>query len=206
MADLSRDSAYFLELQTKTGWGRVLERFADWCAPEPGIRALDVGTGPGLFAALLAQRGAWMIGVDHDRANFAIPQHGELAAADAMRLPLRSASVDMVTASNVLFLLPDPSAALREMRRALKPGGVLCVLNPSEKMNVAAATQLADEAGLDGLARDTLINYGRRAEKYHAWSEADLRALFAPAGLALNDTKLTMGPGLVRFARARNGG
>lgn len=206
MADLSKDSKYFLELQTKTGWSRVLERFADWSAPAPGALAVDIGTGPGLFAALLAERGARAIGLDLDQANFTVPQHDALAVADALQLPFGTATIDLATASNLLFLLPDPPAGLAEIARVLRPGGQLCTLNPSEIMNIAAATALADEAELEGLARDTLINYGRRAEKYHAWGEADLVTLFVVAGLTLIDTKTTMGVGLVRFARAFKAG
>lgn len=42
-----------------------------------------------------------------------------------MRLPLRGASLDAVLCECVLSLLPDPAAALAEIRRVLRPGGAL---------------------------------------------------------------------------------
>jgi SAM-dependent methyltransferase len=108
----------------------------------------------------------------------------------------------MVTASNLLYLLDDPLPALHEFVRVLKPGGALAVLNPSEDMTVATATALADDRGLTGLARDTLLNYAARAEHAVRWSAADLEKLFSRTGLQLTDTTLKMGPGLVRYARA----
>jgi ubiquinone/menaquinone biosynthesis C-methylase UbiE len=200
---LASDSSYFLQLQTQTGWGRMLNRFAEWCRPQKGWLALDVGCGPGLLPALLTQRGCRALGVDLDPGMFTSPLHPALTLADALHLPFPAHTFHLVTASNLLFLLPDPLAALREMVRVLHPNGQLTVLNPSEQMNVAAATALADQHNLQGLARQTLINLGRRAEKYHHWCEADLREMFATVGLYLTETTTKMGPGLIRFARAK---
>ena len=70
----------------------------------------------------------------------------------------------------------------------LQPDGEIALLNPSEQMNVAAATALADMRGLEGLARETLLNYANRAERHFRWSEADLRELFAETGFEVTDT------------------
>ena len=53
------------------------------------------------------------------------------------------------------------------MTRLLHPDGQIVILNPSEHLNVGAANQLADQRGLDGLARETLINWVARAEAHH---------------------------------------
>ncbi len=198
------DPDYFLELQTQTGWGRMLERFAAWIAPPPGCRALDVGAGPGLLPALLTRAGCRALGLDSVPEMFRDALHRDLVLADALRLPFQPGTFDLITASNLLFLLPDPSAALTEMTRSLREGGELAVLNPSERMSVSAAAALADARGLTGLARGTLLNYAARAERHHRWSEDDLRALFTAAGLHLTGSVTRMGPGLVRFARGKN--
>ena len=204
MTDLQHDPAYFLELQTKTGWGAILRSFASWLDPKPDSLILDVGCGPGLLPAIFAQSGCRVIGIDSAFEMFRNALHPDLVLADVTALPLPVASFDLITASNLLFLLPNPRAALREITRLLAPKGEICLLNPSERMSVTAATSLANQRGLTGLARETLLNYAGRAERHFRWSEADLRELFYSADLTLTDTVTKMGIGLVRFARGKS--
>ena len=197
------DSDYFLELQTNTGWGAMLRSFASWLDPKPASLILDVGCGPGLLPAIFAQNGCRTIGIDSSFEMFRDALHPDLALADIYNLPLKPSTFHFITASNLLFLLPNPLSALKEMTRFLAPNGEIAILNPSEKMSVSAATSLADERNLDGLARETLLNYAARAERHHRWSEGDLRKLFAAAKLELTVTTTKMGTGLVRFARGK---
>lgn len=186
-------------IQTQTGWGRTLKSFADWCNPQAGWWTLDVGCGPGLLPAILAQKGCRSFGVDLEVLASA-RLHPQVALADALNLPFPARSFDLITASNLLFLLPDPLAALRELVRTARKGGGVAVLNPSEHLSVANATTLADQRGLRGLARDSLINWARRAEDNWRWPEAEVAAIFAQAGLQLKETMLKIGPGLARLA------
>jgi len=192
----------FLTIQTQTGWGRALAAFAGWCALAPGELALDVGCGPGLLPALLQERGARAFGVDLDRKALLTPLHPGLALADALHLPFPGVFFHLVAASNLLFLLPDPLAALAEMRRVLRPAGRLCLLNPSERLSVTAAETLARERGLQGAARESLLGWARRAEAGRRWTEAETAALLAQAGLRLVESALMVGPGLARCSRA----
>lgn len=201
--DLSRDSDYFLDLQTQTGWGRILGSFACWCAPQPGSLVLDVGCGPGLLPALFARGGAAAFGCDHDAIMLADPLHPALLAADGSRLPFPGNLFSLATSSNVLFLHPWPQKLLKEMARVSRPGGQVCLLNPSEAMSVAAASDLADQNRLEGLARETLLNYARRAEKFARWTPEELAGMYAQAGLQMMDTDTRMGLGLVRYAKGR---
>jgi ubiquinone/menaquinone biosynthesis C-methylase UbiE len=192
----------FRLIQTQTGWGRVLADFADWIAPEAGWSALDVGCGPGLLPALLAARGCRSFGVDLDMEMFRPhPLHAEVALANAGSLPFPVQAFHLVTASNLLFLLPSPEIVLREMARVLRAGGSLVLLNPSEKLSVDFATSYAEQRGLSGLARESLLNWAERAEAGRRWREAELRHLFQQAGLRLTGHALKVGPGLARFAR-----
>jgi ubiquinone/menaquinone biosynthesis C-methylase UbiE len=198
------EADYFLELQTRTGWGRVLARLRDWINPQAGWLTLDVGCGPGLMPALLAQRGCRALGVDFDPEMFRPdPLHPQVALADALRIPFPDETFDLVTASNLLFLLPQPEQALREMARLLRPGGQVVTLNPTEKLTLAAAEALANERGLTGFARDSLLNWASRAETHFHWTEAETTNLFAATGLELLETHVTMSPGFARFARGR---
>jgi SAM-dependent methyltransferase len=192
----------FLELQTKTGWGRMLGSFSRWCAPQPGWRVLDIGSGPGLLVALFAKAGAQAFGIDHDLEMFQPnPLHPDVAAGDVLRLPFAKHTFDLITASNVIYLQADPLAALRAIMPYVKPGGQVALLNPSEHMTIAEANALADEHGLEGLARDTLVNFGGLAEAHVRWSEEDLQEMFAVTGLELVDSNLRMGKGLVRYGK-----
>jgi len=198
------DSDYFLELQTQTNWGRVLAQFAEWCRPQAGWLTLDVGTGPGLLPALFAKAECQAIGVDLDPAMFQPASlHPEVAVADSLLLPFPSRTFDLVTASNLLFLLPQPLIVLEEMTRLLRPNGQIALLNPSEHLNVDAATELADQRSLNGLARETLLNWAARAETHHRWTKPQLQEMFARTSLELVDTRTAVGLGFARFARGK---
>ena len=201
MTNLQRDSSYFLELQTQTGWGAMLRSFATWLDPKPASLILDVGCGPGLLPAIFAENGCLALGIDSSCDMFHDSLHPDLVVADALAFPLKPSTFNLLTASNLLFLLPDPLSALKEMVRLLAPNGEIALLNPSKKMSVSAAKALADKRNLEGLAHETLLNYAARAERHHRWNKNDLQELFASANLELTSTTTKMGEGLVRFAR-----
>lgn len=201
MFDHNKDSEYFLELQTETGWGNMLSSFARWAAPAAGQRVLDVACGPGLLPALFSKQGLEAYGSDIDPKMFVQALHSKLLVADIFAMPFNKECFNLITISNLLYLIDKPKEALLASVQLLKKGGQICLLNPSEKMSIQAAEQLADERQLTGIARDTLLNYGRRAETCFRWSVAEYKSLFAAAGLQFTDTILKMGPGLVRFTR-----
>lgn len=114
---------------------------ADWCrylTPhlKPGLRALDVGCGPGSISAGLAQaiapgelRGIDVAPSQVEEAASAAAERGlsnaEFSVADATALPFEDGRFDIVHCSDTLAFVPDAAAALDEMKRVLKPGGVL---------------------------------------------------------------------------------
>ncbi len=107
--------------------------------PEPGERLLEIGVGTGYYSLDLAE---W-VGPDGTLELFDLQQkfldHVTRAAVergvanlaptqgDATALPYKDDSVDAVILTAVLGEIPDTAAALREIRRVLKPGGRLVV-------------------------------------------------------------------------------
>ncbi|MGW5717857.1 GrpB family protein [Amycolatopsis sp. NPDC003865] len=96
-----------------------------------GRRVLDVGCAAGHLSALLAERGADVLGVDVSAGmvSAARRKFGDVArfeVADVTRpLDLPDGSIDVVTASLVLHYVEDWGPALAEFRRVLTPGGLL---------------------------------------------------------------------------------
>jgi ubiquinone/menaquinone biosynthesis C-methylase UbiE len=104
---------------------------------QAGLRVLDVGCGTGdylrFMAPLVAPGPA--VGVDLSAALISYAQRrtapGQAKVAfqvgDACRLPFAGAAFDRVVANQVLLHLADPWRAVREMRRVLRPGGLLSI-------------------------------------------------------------------------------
>ncbi len=200
---LGRDAEYFQELQTHTGWSRTLYGFAAWCSPQPGWITLDVGCGPGLLPALFTKLGCNAVGVDLDMEMFKpSPLHPTVVVADARDLPFTCNTFDLVTASNLFFFLPEPLDLLIGLKRLLRPAGKIAMLNPSELLNPESASGFADDQGLAGVARCTLLNWAKRASANHRWTEAETRLLYSNAGLQYQGSVLKVGPGFGRFSSA----
>ena len=106
-------------------------------AATPGERVLDVGCGPGFYCAELssAVRSAGsVIGVDSSPPMLQLAarrcsghDNVELRHGDATSLPVDDASVDGVLCVQVLEYVADPTVALAEMHRVIRPGGRVVV-------------------------------------------------------------------------------
>lgn len=102
---------------------RLLQRTAS-----PGASVLDAGCGTGRFAAALSERGFDVVATDpHLPAD--PPAGPRYLRSPVESLPLADGSVDVVVARDVLEHVDD-AAALRELRRVVRPGGVLLVAVP----------------------------------------------------------------------------
>jgi ubiquinone/menaquinone biosynthesis C-methylase UbiE len=131
-------------------------------AVRPGERVLEVGPGTGLqalhVARLLGAGGRLDIVdiqqpmLDHvmRRASAAKISSIVPVGADARELPYHEGSFDAAYLVTVLGEIPDPGAALREIRRVLKPGGRLVVGEFADRHYVPLVTLLryANDAGL----------------------------------------------------------
>ena len=92
-----------------------------------GKSVLDVGGGPGYFAAAFRAAGATYISIEADLGELSArsePGPGSVLGS-ALALPVRDGSVDVCYSSNVLEHVSDPERMLAEMIRVTRPGGTV---------------------------------------------------------------------------------
>ena len=118
-----------------------------------GLSALDVGTGTGFLAFLLAEMGHQVVGIDiatgmlkkarekagHRGADSRAPRgespdrpDGQAIAfqeMDAERTSFPDETFDVVVSRHLIWNLPHPEAAIEEWARVTRPGGVVGVIN-----------------------------------------------------------------------------
>jgi ubiquinone/menaquinone biosynthesis C-methylase UbiE len=143
------------------------DRLREVLAPQPGERILEIGPGTGYYTLDMAE---W-VGSDGRVEIFDLQQefldHVMRRAAkrglanvvptqgDATALPYEDASMDAVVLTAVLGEIPDPGAALREIRRVLKPGGRLVVGELFGDPHFTTRAGLERQAAEAGLAYET---------------------------------------------------
>lgn len=126
-------------------WKRIT---VDLAAVPPGGRVLDLCCGTGDLALLLARRvgpRGRVVGVDFSpemleiaRRRAAASGYGEVCRflpGDAQALPFEDAAFDAATIGFGIRNVAHPENALRELRRVLRPGGRLAVLEFSRPRN-----------------------------------------------------------------------
>ena len=97
--------------------------------PLEGRRLLDLGCGKGRFASHLVSLGAEVVGIDLAAAMLAEARGIDRAKASARRLPFADAVFDVVFAVEVLEHVGDVQPVIQEVRRVLKPGGTLAIID-----------------------------------------------------------------------------
>lgn len=154
----------------------------------PGPRVLDLGIGPGAGALEMARSDAAKrhLGLDRSaamlrraaraarRAGLPLP----LVRGDALALPLRDAAVDGITGHSLLYLLPDPAAALAELRRVLRPGGRVAFLEPRDGPRPPLAATLRSGPR----AAAAMLMWRGMSGLHRRFGEAALAGLLSRAG------------------------
>ena len=112
---------------------RAMARLVD-----PELVVADIGTGTGVLALELARLGLRVVAIDSsprmlEAAREKAEREGlgriELRLGDAAALPLADGEVDAAVAHMVVQYLASPAETLREMARAVRPGGAVVVVD-----------------------------------------------------------------------------
>jgi SAM-dependent methyltransferase len=155
----------------------ALPRIAHALASVDGL-VLDLGCGVGHFGRTWASapRSATLYGMDLVIELLAEARVGYagLFEGDVHRIPVKDGAFSAVVIANALHHIADPEHALREVRRILRPGGLVIGYDPRELAPIELIKRVV-RRGNDAFG-----------EHHRAFTVADYRALFAAAGFEIN--------------------
>jgi ubiquinone/menaquinone biosynthesis C-methylase UbiE len=166
-SDYSTDahSAAFLNTPQRDFWWNrdFLELVARRLDLSPVRRVLDVGAGMGHWSTALLgvlPPDATLVGLDREprwveRAQQDVNEPGvgercRFMQGVAEQLPFEQESFDLVSCQTLLIHVPDPIAVIAEMRRVVRPGGLLLLSEPNNLAGMLVAdTVIADKPVAD---------------------------------------------------------
>lgn len=140
---MSFDATQFKHLE-RTGYNKLGPRYLASSGPRqavadallaaaalaPGQRVLDLASGPGMLgraAASVVSTSGLVIASDIAEAQLACCPELSRVAADGEALPFADASFERILCGLGLMIFPDTERALGEMRRVLRPGGLVAL-------------------------------------------------------------------------------
>jgi SAM-dependent methyltransferase len=162
------------ESPERMAWQRP-DALLDQLGPLDGRTVADIGSGTGFLAFRMAERGARVLCVDVDerflayilgkRDALGLAERIELRPSPYERPALAAEEVDLVITVNTYHHIEDRPAYFRHVRRALRPGGRLVVVDfdegeqpvgPGPSMKIAPARIEAElrEAGFEAFSID----------------------------------------------------
>ncbi len=142
-------------------WGKEVLKYESslimkMIKPEPNLRVLDAGCGTGIFTEFLASAGMDVTGFDESPEMLKIAEKKEtlksvrLVRGDISKLPFESESFDRVLCTFVIEFIPDPQSVIDELKRVLKPGGILVLASLNLKGMCVKAKNRRLDKGLEG--------------------------------------------------------
>lgn len=174
-----------LDTEQRQVWSHALDSRIRQHVPNRSrehIRVLDIGTGPGFFAIILAKLGYRVTAIDYTPAMLeqARKNAGELArriefsSMDAHTLTFPDNCFDVVVSRNLTWNLHAPDRAYRQWVRVLAPGGLLLNFDANwyrylhdprakaghltDRQNVHASGVADDTAGTDVVAMEKIAH------------------------------------------------
>ena len=117
----------------RAGQQRRLEMILRFAAGRERGLVLENGCGVGVYVEKLAEHGGTVVGLEYDflRAREARARQPHIVNAAGEALPFPEATFDLILSHEVIEHVADDAAAVREMVRALKPGGRLVLFCPN---------------------------------------------------------------------------
>jgi len=115
-------------------WSRAAgKEFLDWLAMPSELRWLDVGCGTGAFTELVLEQSSprEVSAVDPagDQLAYArtkpVAKRVDFRLSEAQKLPFADREFDVAAMALVITFVPDPTLAVAEMNRVVKPGGMV---------------------------------------------------------------------------------
>ena len=169
----------------RSGQERRLGMILDAAGERAAGRVLDNGCGVGQYLSRLSQGAAFAVGLeyDHERACEALQRAPHVVCAANEHLPFHSEYFDLVLSHEVLEHVQDDRAAVREMVRALKPGGRIALFCPNR--GYPFETHGIYWRGKYHFGNIPLVNWlprrwrDRLAPHVRIYTRRDLEALFA---------------------------
>ncbi len=147
---------------------------------QPEMRVLDVGCGDGFYGSLIADRlsnRGSVVGADTNRAYLELARRRlasrpmncrmEFCEASIHDLPFPPGSFDLIWCAQSLYSLPDPDNALKAMRRAVRPGGIVAILENDTLHQILLPWPGPLEIALRAAEYTALSRDCREPEKYY---------------------------------------
>ena len=186
-------------------WRQAIASMLDCVTDIPGApQVLDIGCGPGISTFALGEclsAPAQLCGLDLSAQMLVLARqshlehwshlsHVRFEQGDAAQLTYADASFDLVFGHSLLYLVDDPVAVLREVKRVLKPEGQVVFMEPNQAGSLYRAAHTSVRAF--GQWLPVPLSAARFGLSMAMWrvvsggtgqmSAAKLRALFAQAG------------------------
>ena len=119
-----------------------------------GARVLDAGCGPGQYIPPTRELAGRLVALDIAHGRLQGVDHRERVCGDVEALPFPDDAFDVVMAMHMLYHVPDIPAAVTEMRRVLRTGGVLYAFTNSERAQWELHELYVRAGGGDATAAD----------------------------------------------------
>lgn len=162
-----------LATEQRSKWKKVLKEHL--AIGTSKLKVLDIGTGPGFFAILLAEMGCEVTGIDCTEAMLEEARTNALNAQvkvewkvmDAEALEFEKEQFDCIITRNLTWVLPHPDKAYTEWLRVLKLGGIL--------LNFDANWYhfLVDEKDREGYEQDRRLTSKLQVEDYYEGTDIE---------------------------------
>src|SRR5689334_1019566 len=195
---------------------RIAARLVELAGPAKHEHVLDVGTGTGLVAHLVAPRVSpgTVLGIDLSENMLAIaraagraqgtqnkkPRNIQFLGMAAEHLVFRPETFDLVTMGEALAYFADPTTALEEAHRVLRPGGRLALSCQRRSLNTRAQDLFFQ--GLGPLARRHYLSFPRYSSERSRFGEPGaLREMLSEAGFEMTALTETVTGGRTNDAR-----